>query len=396
MPKHGNIPPKADYLSFPEWDGEQWLFPSADAIHDAIIAHSGGVDPYVQLRFVDHNSAEVDRDGSLTKPYQSITEAETAIVDASLLKKYQLVVFPGVYTENVTLSPYISIRGVSKENVQIQGSLTLSGPGRVRLEDITLNGTLEADSSTYAAGISLDFDTVDILGAVSITGRGAGSDGVLINNTRMFAGVSVSGAALTVSNCFFYSTLALGTSGSVPSGANLLSTSVKSSYIGGALSITAAATHSAVVRFWESSIAGAVTLTNNGTILTAEFDTPSWPQSTFDIAGATLPVVNRLNLAINRTEVGAAATETIFVTNKDLVRAVHMILAIEYPTGGLYSSILLHAVHNGVAAFASASEVGDQGIDMGMSVGIVGSNFQVNLQNNEAAALYVEGRFFDV
>ena len=345
---------------------------------------------------MDHNSSAAGRDGSLTKPYQSITEALTAIADASAVKKYQLSIFPGVYAENVVLSPYVSIRGTSKENVQIQGNLTLSGPGRISLIDLTLNGTLEIDSSAYTAGVNLDLDTLDILGAIAIVGRGAGSDGILLNSVRMFAGVFISGAALTVSNSYFYSTLALGTSGSVPSAGNLLSASVKSSYIGGALTGVVAATHSAVIRFWVSTIAGATTLTNNGTALTAEFDISSWPQTTFDIAGVTLPVINRLNLAVNKTTVSAAGTETILSVNKDLIRAVHMILSIEYPTGGLYSSILLHAVHNGTNAFASASEVGDQGVDTGITVGISGSSFVVNLTNNEAADITVEGRLFDV
>jgi len=37
MPKYSNIPPKADYLPFASWDGEEWLFPSADAIRKDVV-----------------------------------------------------------------------------------------------------------------------------------------------------------------------------------------------------------------------------------------------------------------------------------------------------------------------------------------------------------------------
>ena len=76
MPKNGCLPPKADHLAFANWAGEEWLFPSADAIHTEILANAGGVDQFEQLRFVDHNCIAAVRDGSLSTPYQSITEAE--------------------------------------------------------------------------------------------------------------------------------------------------------------------------------------------------------------------------------------------------------------------------------------------------------------------------------
>ena len=398
MPKHGNIPPKADHLPFASWDGEQWLFPSADAIYDAIISHSGGtIAPYEQYRFIDLNNTAAGRDGSVSNPYNSLTEAYADVTDATVLKRYQFLIFPGTYAESVTFKPYINLRGVSKEAVQLQGAYTITNPGRVLLQDLTVNGTVTVNSSGFASGTVFDMHTVDLLGAVSWAGRGAGSDGASWNYVRAYSTAALTGVAFNASNSYFYGALTLGTSGTVPSGGNLLSAAIKSSYMGGTLNISAAATHSAIARFWSSTIGGTTTLTNNGVALVAEFDAISWPQGTFNISGATLPVVNRLNQATNKqTIAGSGGIATVFSAHKDLVRAVYVLMAIEHATASEYSSMVVHAVHNDVTARGSASEVGDRAIQARPSTGISGNQFEVYLTNNETVPITVEARIIDI
>ena len=395
MPKYSTIPPKADHLAFAAWAGEEWLFPSADAIRTAIAAHGGGgaVTPYAQLAFVDHNNAAAVRDGSLTSPYRSITEAQAAITTATNINRVQLLVFPGVYVENVALKPYISIRGAGRESTQIQGILTLTAPGRIELAELTLTGQLQLNSAAFADASVFDMHRVDVLGAVVVAGRGPGSDGLAWDAVRVFGGSGFMGVSLHVSNSYFYGDLDLYTGGTVPSGGNLLSVALKGVYCSGAVNAAADPGHTGTVRFWTCTLAGDVDFTNAGTALIGEFDAPSWPQGDFTVAGN--PTINRLNLAVNTFTVAAGATETLYRANAGLIRAVELVVAIDIPAESRSSSLLLHAVHDGTTGYAKVSEVGAT-LAVVPAVGLIGADFAVTLTNNEGNPLNVRSRVIDV
>lgn len=134
-----------------------------------IVSLSGSVPPLSNVFYVDGGTLATDRDGSISKPYSSITEAITqhpAVGDFHILK---LLVTPGTYTGNLTMSAdeysHLIISSTVPcldpfmPRVVIEGDITLTGVGSggfLDLQDVQV----ETGFTVNATVINLNRSTI--------------------------------------------------------------------------------------------------------------------------------------------------------------------------------------------------------------------------------------------
>ena len=116
-------------------------------------------DPYTTIAGEFHvatNGDDTDGDGSMTKPYATITKALTEVAASG-----KVVVHPGTYTENPTISTtnisLIAAQADSGSSPLINGNLTISGTvTSIKLQGITANVLNVSTSGTvYATQIKI-------------------------------------------------------------------------------------------------------------------------------------------------------------------------------------------------------------------------------------------------
>lgn len=154
-------------------NGSQWL---------SAPASGGGGGGTVVFRFERYVDATLGNDstgdGSLSKPYQTISAAVASITDNDFDHQYVIRATGGEYIENVTLIPYVSIVGDGMSTTNIVGNISLTVPSladnhlsflqNFLCQNITIN--------TSAVGASLRsttvIESVNFQGTFAITGGG--------------------------------------------------------------------------------------------------------------------------------------------------------------------------------------------------------------------------------
>lgn len=114
--------------------------------------------------------------------FMTWTEALASITDASSIKKYCILGYPGVYDEQITSKDYVDLIGIGPpRSVVISSSLgtvlTLPNPGRSDIRNITLSHSSTINGSScvvISAGTHLFYDTV-------VEQAASNSSGILID-----------------------------------------------------------------------------------------------------------------------------------------------------------------------------------------------------------------------
>jgi hypothetical protein len=102
---------------------------------------------FLNTSYVAKNGNDIYGNGSFGNPYLSIQKAINSITNASNSNKYTILVKPGEYAEDLTLKPYVCLKGESKETTKVTGThtCTFSTGGRLEIRDITIRGVLTFD-----------------------------------------------------------------------------------------------------------------------------------------------------------------------------------------------------------------------------------------------------------
>lgn len=151
-----------------------------------------------------------DQDGTILKPFSTITAALNAITDASQTKPYNINVGAGIYTENVVLKPWIFLIAENRKSTIITGNVTLSpafsnlGTRTVRdattantgIYDISLNGQVNFDLQTIGGtGSAFIFLTHCSCSNAPIWRARNDGDGLQIESSFLFSGLVGSGGS---------------------------------------------------------------------------------------------------------------------------------------------------------------------------------------------------------
>ncbi len=76
--------------------------------------------------------------------YTTIQAAITAIIDAAETKRYLVLVYPGKYTEQVTMKDWVDVRGIDRQSVQIEYGATTGAiimDDNCALENLTIENS---------------------------------------------------------------------------------------------------------------------------------------------------------------------------------------------------------------------------------------------------------------
>lgn len=130
--------------------------------------------------------AQVKTVGASGCDYTTITAALTAITDAATNKRYTVLIYPGTYSENVTCKQYVSVCGVSRDNVII----TASGADGTPV--VTLASNMELSTLSVVATNAL---------GVGVGGTATGSIVCDVTGTALQWPLSIAGTDCIVSNC---------------------------------------------------------------------------------------------------------------------------------------------------------------------------------------------------
>ncbi len=159
---------------------------------DGTIAPSAGAGGFPapatsQQLFVGTFGNDLTGDGTMGKPYATVTHAQSTILDASAVKRYEINVLPGQYTENIDLMAFVAIVGWDPSTVEddyyparITGSFQLGASFATAFAlswltnldidgDLTLNfGGMAVDARVTVSNcqtenpVSLDMDTSNV------------------------------------------------------------------------------------------------------------------------------------------------------------------------------------------------------------------------------------------
>lgn len=133
--------------------------------------------------------------GSRGGDYTTIQDAIDGITDASASNRYTVLVYPGTYTENVVMAPYISLRSISgKSDTEITSStgttLTMDTTASARVDGFKITTTGGKCLSVPAGGAGKNFTFEN------------SSFRVIINNTYT-NGIELSSGKCNFVNCKF-------------------------------------------------------------------------------------------------------------------------------------------------------------------------------------------------
>lgn len=146
----------SDSVSFAKLD----FFPAsiADFTNALVIGLHGGPSAYqAQTVYVNKGGNDITADGTILNPFLTINSALSSIVDASVTKKYNLLIGAGSYAENLVLKPNVNLTAESPLSVELSGVIGISSDWAV--------GGLNTACLSYLMIDSLSTFTIDYFGS---------------------------------------------------------------------------------------------------------------------------------------------------------------------------------------------------------------------------------------
>jgi hypothetical protein len=84
--------------------------------------------PLKNVRYIasDGNDINTSTSGSIAAPFKTINYALSQITTASSTNRFELLLAPGIYNENITLKPNINITGIGDNTVTVNGNIDMN------------------------------------------------------------------------------------------------------------------------------------------------------------------------------------------------------------------------------------------------------------------------------
>lgn len=174
--------------------------------------------PAGQIRYVNGAAgSDATGDGTIKKPYATISAAQNSISDASATKRYAIFVAAGNYTDAIALKANVFVVGASKESVRVTGAVSMgasfsgSADNRSGFSQITLLSAADFNWATVtsAAG-KLYMNEVVFGSAVNMYGHNNAIAQAQFNSCIFFGNFTISGINVGVfTNNVCYSNVTL-------------------------------------------------------------------------------------------------------------------------------------------------------------------------------------------
>ena len=172
------------------------------------------------IRYVSKNGNDSTGDGSVNKPYLTITAAQNSITDASPTKRYGIIVSAGTYTEIgiFALKANVFIVGTTRDSVRIGATsfalasdFSGSADNRSGISQATIlnNADFNWTTVTSAAG-KLYFNEVSFNGTVNLYGYNNAIAQAQIDSCIIFGNFTISGINLGIlTNTTYYGNITM-------------------------------------------------------------------------------------------------------------------------------------------------------------------------------------------
>lgn len=296
-----------------------------------------------QSYYVSKNGNDTTGNGTFGRPYLTITRALTQITDASITKRYVIIVGPGTFTENVVLEANVFIKGSTAITTILDGTVNINDATwntavdhRSGFQDITLNGvnTFNFQTQVNNTAGKLFLYNCRLAGATTVTAQGA-SNQFSIQDSVVQATLTVNGMITVVSGCVFNT------------GANIVINSSSLAAIPASAFLTDGAIIGNITATWTSN--AAVTVNMRGlnigpsTVLTA-----SGASCTVNVNDGSLPIpANRsfvssavLNRVNDNFAGGLLSTTTNVVVNASAAPSAGQALVATSSTNAAWSNVV--------------------------------------------------------
>jgi len=265
---------------------------SAVDVQDAIdeLAEIGLNIGFEQVVYVDQGYTGTLSNGSLERPYSTFTDALNNITDATSSKRYVIYAGPGVYPEDITLKPYISLLGHGDENTKLQSITGISAYGDLSISKISITNNATIDTSSFTSPSSIELVHAQVVGNLNVLGRGAGSDTFNIWDSTIYGKTTLDGTTSDVQNNLLFGGLDTRTGGTVTNTFGELSdVNVRGGSVVGLL-VEAISPDLAHFQATNTSITGTATV--DGVGATADFDVTSHPSSLTSLNSPTVNLIS--------------------------------------------------------------------------------------------------------
>lgn len=151
--------------------------------------------------YVSKGGNDVTGDGSILNPFLTIGVAMSAIADASLTKKYDIMIAPGTYSENIILKPNVNLVSSNPLSVYLTGTIGVDISWADGQPNTALLMCMNIDA---AATLLLDYETFGITQSIvafqsCIISCPVDVYGHTANNITVFRG------CVMLANCFLVS-----------------------------------------------------------------------------------------------------------------------------------------------------------------------------------------------
>lgn len=152
------LPQSCGNGQLPEWNGSAWACANDD--NNTYTAGDGLALNGTQFSAQGtayQNVVIVAKSGG---DFTTIQAALDSISDATDTNRYLVWVAPGVYTERITLKPYVSVQGAGIEATRLTFSgsaaantATVIGANNAEIRDLTIESHIASETETYAIGM---------------------------------------------------------------------------------------------------------------------------------------------------------------------------------------------------------------------------------------------------
>lgn len=164
--------------------------------------------------FVTKGGSDVTGDGSLSKPYATVSAALASITTATPSARWAIRVAPGEYTEAgpIALKANVFIIGSGRRSTRLTStggwtlgaSFTPAGDHRSGMTDVSLSGACTFNFSTVSSNEGkLYFDTCIFVSSVTITGFSSINQGEILDS-NFFGSLTLSGVNWNNTGCVHF------------------------------------------------------------------------------------------------------------------------------------------------------------------------------------------------
>jgi len=265
-------------------------------LEHAITGVTGSDIHFENVVYVMNSGNDTTGNGTINKPYATVTKAMTSITGASNTNRYVIQLPAGNHTEaSIALKPWVFIRGLGNQQTRLAVSTNKIVPdasfgtmnGRSGLIDLSLNGSTGINFDLRTLGnfsCVLDVNRCWVNGEFNFLGRISGADFLQVFNTFMFSNLNNINTKVAVGNSYVAGDFNVNLSGSTSN----VDVDVNATELYSNVNIKSDGSNTTTVKWSACYIGGNHVYSGNNMTITSDAVSLSQTDSNITIAGGAV------------------------------------------------------------------------------------------------------------